>query len=181
LYLVLEDEGQIIGLGEVRENISYLNGLSISEVRSAIVGLLEEVHWESGPQEIIEFIPTQMDRYPAVARALVDCTMQDWWARQNKVCVIENLGHTFSNSHNTNQSIFWCSDKHCLEMAEGYVERNFYELKLRVGSPKKTLEMSTRINAKGANVVEQIYPEKCIKCGRCMDLCPDLAIWVCSE
>ena len=36
--------------------------------------------------------------------------------------------------------------------------------------PKKTLEMSERINAKGANVVEQIYPEKCIKCGRCMDL-----------
>lgn len=47
--------------------------------------------------------------------------------------------------------------------------------------PKKTLEMSDRINAKGANVVEQIYPEKCIKCGLCMDLCPDLAIWVCSE
>ena len=46
LYLIVEDEGQVLGLGKVRENLSYLNGLKISEVRAAVKGLLEEVSWE---------------------------------------------------------------------------------------------------------------------------------------
>ncbi len=47
--------------------------------------------------------------------------------------------------------------------------------------PKNILEISDRRNAKGANVVEQIDPKKCVECGTCQDICPDLAIWVCSE
>ena len=47
--------------------------------------------------------------------------------------------------------------------------------------PKKTLVISDRRNAKGANVVEQADPEKCVKCGTCQDTCPDLAVWVCSD
>ena len=47
--------------------------------------------------------------------------------------------------------------------------------------PKKILVISDRRNAKGANVVEQIDPEKCVECKTCQDTCPDLAIWVCSE
>ncbi len=47
--------------------------------------------------------------------------------------------------------------------------------------PKKTLEISTHRNAKGAEIVEQVYPAKCVKCGQCMDICPDLAIWVYDE
>ena len=46
--------------------------------------------------------------------------------------------------------------------------------------PKKILEISERRNVKGANVVEQIDPEKCVECGTCQDTCPDLAIWVCE-
>jgi len=46
--------------------------------------------------------------------------------------------------------------------------------------PKKILEISDRRNAKGANVVEQIDPKKCVECGTCQDTCPDLVIWVCS-
>jgi 2-oxoglutarate ferredoxin oxidoreductase subunit delta len=46
--------------------------------------------------------------------------------------------------------------------------------------PKKILKMSIHRNAKGAETVEQIDPEKCVKCGTCQDICPDLAIWVCE-
>ena len=50
-----------------------------------------------------------------------------------------------------------------------------------VNCSKKILEISSRRNAKGASVVEQIDPENCVKCGICQDTCPDLAIWVCVE
>ena len=133
LYLVLESAGQVLGLGEVRENICYLNGLTPVQVRKAVVGLLEEISWESGPQEIIKFLSAAQNKHPAVAKALVDSTMHDWWARQNYLSVAENLGRPFTSSHSTNQCIFWCPDKQCLDMAQKYVFRNFLELKLRVG------------------------------------------------
>lgn len=50
--------------------------------------------------------------------------------------------------------------------------------------PKHILKLSDRRNTKGANVAEQVTPEKCVKCGKCgtcQDTCPDLAIWVCVE
>ena len=47
--------------------------------------------------------------------------------------------------------------------------------------PKKILVISESRNAKGANIVEQTDPEKCVNCGTCQDICPDLAIWVCAE
>lgn len=47
--------------------------------------------------------------------------------------------------------------------------------------PRKTLAISSRRNAKGAQVAEQAQPEKCVACGRCRDICPDLAIWVDAE
>ena len=133
LYLVLEENRQVLGIGEVRENIAYLNGLDLEQVRAAVVTLLDEIRWEAGPQEIIEDLRSQTEKHPAVARALVDSAMHDWWARQNNLSVSENLGHSFSPYHGTNQCIFWCSDDHCLEMAQGYFNRNFKELKLRVG------------------------------------------------
>jgi len=46
---------------------------------------------------------------------------------------------------------------------------------------KKILELSDRRNAKGANIVEQTEPEKCVECRICQDTCPDLAIWICSD
>jgi len=47
--------------------------------------------------------------------------------------------------------------------------------------PKKILVISDRRNTKGADIVEQIDPEKCVECKTCQDTCPDLAIWVCCE
>ena len=44
--------------------------------------------------------------------------------------------------------------------------------------PEDVLAMSTRRNAKGANVAEVCQPEACIECRLCEINCPDLAIWV---
>ncbi len=133
LYLVLEENRQVLGVGEIRENISYLNGLEPEQVRAAVIALLNEISWEAGPQEIIAYVRSQAEKHPAAARALVDSAMHDWWARQNNLSVSENLGQPFSDSHSTNQCIFWCPDDHFLKMAQGYFDRNFKELKLRVG------------------------------------------------
>jgi L-alanine-DL-glutamate epimerase-like enolase superfamily enzyme len=133
LYLVLQNGEHILGIGEVRENICYLNGLTIAQVRKAVIALLEEIVWESGPQEIIHGLVKPDSLHPAVARALVDSTMHDWWARQNQQSITENLGFPSKISLSTNQCIFWCSDEKCLELAQGYIARNFKKLKLRVG------------------------------------------------
>jgi len=38
--------------------------------------------------------------------------------------------------------------------------------------------MSERLNEKGYNVVEVVYPEDCNACNRCEINCPDFAIYV---
>ena len=44
--------------------------------------------------------------------------------------------------------------------------------------PKGVLAMSERLNEKGYNVVEVVYPENCNTCDLCEINCPDLAIYV---
>lgn len=44
--------------------------------------------------------------------------------------------------------------------------------------PKGVLAMSERLNEKGYNVVEVVYPENCNACDLCEINCPDLAIYV---
>jgi 2-oxoglutarate ferredoxin oxidoreductase subunit delta len=42
--------------------------------------------------------------------------------------------------------------------------------------PKKALEISTQLNAKGYFPAYQARPEDCIKCAICCTMCPDVAI-----
>ncbi|MHC1591668.1 MAG: 4Fe-4S dicluster domain-containing protein [Candidatus Helarchaeales archaeon] len=42
--------------------------------------------------------------------------------------------------------------------------------------PKKVLEHSGRLNAKGYDVVEVKHPEDCIHCKKCELICPEFAI-----
>ena len=44
--------------------------------------------------------------------------------------------------------------------------------------PKKILQISDKINAKGYHSVECIRPENCIGCAICGRMCPDAAIEV---
>ena len=42
--------------------------------------------------------------------------------------------------------------------------------------PKGVLRISDRKNAMGTHIVEPINHEKCVACGTCEMICPDLAI-----
>ena len=42
--------------------------------------------------------------------------------------------------------------------------------------PKKVLEISKQVNAKGYLTAFQARPEDCIKCALCCTMCPDAAI-----
>lgn len=44
--------------------------------------------------------------------------------------------------------------------------------------PKKVLEMSDRVNAKGYFPAFQARPEDCVKCAICCTMCPDVAITI---
>ncbi len=44
--------------------------------------------------------------------------------------------------------------------------------------PKQTLAIGQTLNAQGYAYVEQIAPEKCIRCNICRVVCPDVAIGV---
>jgi 2-oxoglutarate ferredoxin oxidoreductase subunit delta len=44
--------------------------------------------------------------------------------------------------------------------------------------PKKVLEISKKVNAKGYFAAYQARPEDCIKCALCCTMCPDVAITI---
>jgi len=47
--------------------------------------------------------------------------------------------------------------------------------------PKKVLEISGKVNAKGYFPVYQARPEDCIHCTTCCIMCPDVAISITEE
>ncbi len=47
--------------------------------------------------------------------------------------------------------------------------------------PKKVLEISGAVNAKGYFPAYQARPEDCVKCTTCCIMCPDVAITICEE
>jgi len=44
--------------------------------------------------------------------------------------------------------------------------------------PLKVLETDTELNASGVYPVKAVQQEKCIACGNCYEVCPDVAIEV---
>ena len=47
--------------------------------------------------------------------------------------------------------------------------------------PKKVLELSGKLNAKGYDYVIAARPEDCVGCKTCTDVCPDAAITLIKE
>lgn len=47
--------------------------------------------------------------------------------------------------------------------------------------PKKCLEITKTINAKGHRIAGIVRPEDCVSCGICYTVCPDAAITVYKE
>jgi 2-oxoglutarate ferredoxin oxidoreductase subunit delta len=44
--------------------------------------------------------------------------------------------------------------------------------------PVKVLEADTELNASGSHPSKPVNPEKCIACGNCYEVCPDVCIRV---
>ena len=44
--------------------------------------------------------------------------------------------------------------------------------------PVKLMEKDTELNSTGTHPVKQNFPEKCIACGNCYEVCPDVCIEV---
>ena len=42
--------------------------------------------------------------------------------------------------------------------------------------PVKVLEADTELNASGSHPSKPVNPEKCIACGNCYEVCPDICI-----
>ena len=147
LYLVVEHDGRIIGLGEVRENIEYLSGVPPARVRADIIAMLDAIDWNAPP--VPEEIHSRFSGACAPARCLVDCTLHDLLARRAGLPLAEHLGGTFTGRVASNHCIFWGDDSTLEHLAGRYVERGFEQFKLRVavGSPERDIERLAKLRA----------------------------------
>ena len=134
LYLRLED-GERIGIGEMRINIAYLNGLEPEEVVADAIAAARELDWSREPAELLASIADRARGRTAPVRMLIDCALHDLAARDAALPLAGFLGGKAAQApvSSTNQTLFWSSEASFLARAQAYVERGFKELKVRVG------------------------------------------------
>jgi L-Ala-D/L-Glu epimerase len=134
LYLQIKHDVHS-GLGEVRINIKYLNGLEPHEVISDAIDVLPTVDWKREPERLIHSFSDWAASFSAPLRMLVDCALHDLCAKRAGVSVARWLGAELANraAWPTNQTLFWSDDQTLLARADSYVARGFMDLKLRVG------------------------------------------------
>ncbi len=134
LYLRLEADG-IAGIGEVRINIAYLNGLAADTVAEEAASALRTIDWRRAPEDLLATMPEWAADYSAPIRMLLDNGLHDLCAKRAGTSVTAWLGGSAAGpiEHPTNQTLFWSPDVVLLAQASRYVERGFQDLKLRVG------------------------------------------------
>ena len=134
IYLRLDD-GETIGVGEVRANIAYLNGFTVGTVTERAAVAVGEVEWTRDPADLIATMPEWGARLFAPVRALIDCALHDFVARRERLSVAAWLGAvTQEVTWDTNQTLFWSSLEDFLAQAQDYVDRGFADLKVRVAA-----------------------------------------------
>ena len=85
------------------------------------------------PADLIATMPEWGARLIAPVRALIDCALHDFVARRERLSVGAWLGAaTQEMVWDTNQTLFWSSLDDLLREAGAYVDRGFYDLKVRV-------------------------------------------------
>lgn len=133
LYLRLE-RGEHVGIGEVRINIAYLNGLSPEMCLEQALAVLEDINWSVG-SSIIQAVLSKRTDVIAPVRMLIDMALHDLMARESNVPVSATLGGEAGQPvrYATNQTLFISSAEQFLAQAEAYVNRGFRDLKVRVG------------------------------------------------
>ena len=134
LYLRLDD-GETVGVGEVRTNIAYLNGLDPGDVVAGAQAALRATDWRHAPADLLATMGEWGAPYAAPVRMLIDVALHDLAARQAGVSVAAALGAAGSGAARaTNQTLFWSPFDDFLARAQGYVDRGFRDLKVRVGA-----------------------------------------------
>lgn len=133
LHLCLTEDG-FAGVGEVRINIAYLNGLAAEVVEAAAISLCERLDWSRSAEDLLADTAAFAGE-PAPVRMLLDCALHDLVARAAGVAVAGRLGGGTLQRimHTTNQTLFISTKERFLEQAQSYVDRGFYDLKVRVG------------------------------------------------
>ena len=135
LYLRLERDG-IVGIGEVRANIAYLNGLSPQAVTADALAACAAADWSRPPEQLLAGMDQWAAPYSAPVRALIDAALHDLVARRAGRSVSSWLtgAEPAPVSAPTNQTLFWSSDEDFAARAARYVERGFRDLKVRVAA-----------------------------------------------
>ncbi len=132
LYLVLERDGQMAGLGGVRINISYLTGIPSHTIENQTLEWARSIDWTMALEDLIDKVHNTPELC-APARALFDQTLHDARARALGIPLCALWGVNKIIGIETNQTLFWCSDETLLRNGKNYVDRGFTNLKLRMG------------------------------------------------
>jgi L-alanine-DL-glutamate epimerase-like enolase superfamily enzyme len=134
LYLCLED-GDHAGVGEVRINIAYLNGIPSETIEREAIALFDSLDWSLAAERLLSG-GDEWRGASAPVRMLLDCALHDLIAKQAGVPLANRLGADAVGppTYPTNQTLFISSDEHFMAQAESYVNRGFCDLKVRVGS-----------------------------------------------
>lgn len=133
LWLQLEDAGEK-GIGEVRLNIAYLHGYSEQQVVDNLLTALRRWDWQADARRMLAEVHADDSSLLAPSRMVLDMALHDLLARQAGVSLAAWLGApSAAQRFATNQTLFWGSEAQMLAQAQGYVERGFTQLKLRVG------------------------------------------------
>jgi L-alanine-DL-glutamate epimerase-like enolase superfamily enzyme len=133
LYLRLE-HGRHSGIGEVRINIAYLNGISPETCLEKALSVLGVMDWSMDPVAMQAEMAARADVIAPV-RMLIDIALHDLIAREKGVTVFAMLGGSAAPivHYATNQTLFISSTERFLAQAESYLTRGFRDLKVRVG------------------------------------------------
>lgn len=134
LYMRVDD-GTSVGVGEVRANISYLNGFSEEYVVEKAVSAISSIDWKRDPAELLASLDDSAAPLIAPVRCLIDCALHDLVTRRAKKSVAAWLGANEPTvAAKTNQTLFWSSMQDFLERAQSYVDRGYVDLKVRVAA-----------------------------------------------
>jgi L-Ala-D/L-Glu epimerase len=134
IYLRLDD-GVTVGIGEVRANIAYLNGLAEEMVLKETVAAMRAVDWRRDPADLLATMAEWGKPLLTPVRTLIDCALHDFLARRARKTVAAWLGADVREIKSpTNQTLFWSSFDDFVIRAQTYVDRGYTDLKVRVAA-----------------------------------------------
>jgi L-Ala-D/L-Glu epimerase len=134
IYLRLDD-GETVGIGEVRANIAYLNGLGEETVLERATAGIHAIDWRRDPVDVLASITDWGRPLIAPVRTLIDCALHDFLARREHKTLAAWLGAGAGQvASQTNQTLFWCPFEEFVGRAQAYVDRGYRDLKVRVAA-----------------------------------------------